>query len=369
VVYPGEVFTGPGSIAALSYLDGDSICLVINNSINKNTYFNEKISKIFKNKKILIVVIPSGEPEISKLEGFSDKINNFMPDWIIGIGGGSIIDSAKILWIKYEHLGINKEDLKKPFFIKELSNKSKFAAIPTTAGTGSEVSSSAVYYESELNKSKKFVISHEILPHVVILDLNLLTELPNLVKISGVLDTITHSIEGYVSPYSNDIVKDYSIMSLQLIKENYEEFININSEKSIQAILRASHYAGYVQNMAIPGFAHALSHAIGRYGITHGLGCGASLPYVIRYNSSDLKCLDGYNEIAKRLNLNGVESIIELIKSILPKSEIQNIKKLITYAINDHVVLKDMLDDPTYRSNPRKIDMVEFLKIVEEYNE
>jgi alcohol dehydrogenase len=365
IVYPGEVFTGEGAISALAYLDGYSYCIITNKSVYKNEYFIEKINRIFKNKKIKIIVLNSGEPEFTELEEYSLELNEFMPDWIIGIGGGSIIDSAKILWIKYENIGIKNEEIIKPFYIKDLGQKSKFVAIPTTAGTGSEVSSSAVCFESKNIKNKKFIVSHELLPHVVILDVNLLKNLSSEVKISGVLDTITHAVEGYVSPYSNDILKDYSIMSIKLVIENWNEYYLENSIKSIQAMLRASHYAGYIQNMAIPGLAHAISHEIARYGIPHGIGCGVTLPYVIKYNSKDKRCNNGYKEIACRLGELNINKIIESILENLSVEMKKNIIELIIKTLRDKEVRNSIISDPTYRANPCSVDFDEFLNIVE----
>lgn len=364
VVYPGEVFTGEGAISALSYLDGYSYCIIINKSVSNNLYYNEKINRIFKNKKIKIIVVNSGEPAITELDKYSIELNEFMPDWIVAIGGGSIIDTAKVLWVKYENIGIKTEELIKPFYIKELGQKSKFVAIPTTAGTGSEVSSSAVCFENLTNKNKKFIISHELLPHVVILDVNLLENLPLEVKISGVLDTITHAVEGYVSPYTNDILKDYSILSLKLVKENWLAYSLENSKNSIKAMLRASHYAGYVQNMAIPGLAHAISHELGRYGIAHGTGCGVTLPYVIKYNSKDKRCYDGYKEIEDRLGESSIDNILESILVNLSKDVKENIIELIIKTLKDKELRKNIIIDPTYRANPCSIDFDEFLKII-----
>ena len=363
VVYPGEVFTGEGAISALSYLDGYTYGIITNNSIYRNEYFKEKIKKIFKKKLYKIIVLESGEPALNELNKYSEELNEFMPDWIIAIGGGSIIDSAKVLWIKYENVGIANEELIKPFHIKELGQKSKFVAIPTTAGTGSEVSSSAVCFESMNKKNKKFIVSHELLPHVVILDVNLLENLPEEVKISGVLDTISHAVEGYVSPYSNDILKDYSILSIKLIMENWSEYYFENSKKSIRAMLRASHYAGYVQNMAIPGLAHAISHEIGRYGVPHGIGCGISLPYVIKYNSKDLRCNDGYKEIAFRLGEINNDKILEPILKSLSEEIKNKVHGLILKTLSNEELRNNLLNDPTFRANPCSVDFDELIKI------
>lgn len=364
IVFPGEVFTGAGSIAALRYLEGDRFCIVTTHSVFSNSYFKDNVEKIFKNKIFKIIVLASGEPAISNLQEYSNVVNDFMPDWIISIGGGSIIDSAKILWVKYEQIGIGSNELFKPFYIKDLGVKSKFAAIPTTAGTGSEVSSSAVCYESDVNKYKKFVVSHELLPSVVILDVNLLKSLPRDVKLNGLLDAITHAVEGYTSPYSNDIVKDYAILSLQLIQQNLHEYFAENSEASIQAILRASHYSGYVQNMAIPGLAHAVSHALSRENIAHGLGCGFSLPHVIQYNCLSNKCYRLYSEMAARLNFSNVDTLLNFINSLIPSELANSIRPVAIDALTDAEVLANMRIDPTYRANPVEIDIPSFLKIL-----
>lgn len=361
VVYPAEIFTGPGSLAALNFIEGNNICLITTKSIDKQEAINAKITKIFNGKNIKKIVLASNEPNLNQLNKVSNELNHFMPDWIVAIGGGSVIDSAKILWAKYEHIGISPEQLAKPFFLKEMGAKAKFIAIPTTAGTGSEVSSSAVYFQSDNNKKKIFLISHELIPSIVIMDPQLMNFLSENTKISGLLDAISHAVEGYVSPYANDVIRDYSALALMLIIENQDEYLTTNSESSIYAILRASNYAGYVQNMAIPGLAHAVSHAISRYDIPHGLGCGCALIPTIKYNAANQKCKNLYDELSSRIGIGKLHNLIEFIQKIIPEETFHNVNKIILNAMDDKHVLEDMFVDPTFKANPEKVDIQKFI--------
>lgn len=364
VVYPAEIFTGPGSLSALNFINGNKVCLITTKSIEKQDEINEKIIKIFNRKILKKIVLPSNEPNLNQINNFSNELNDFMPDWIVAIGGGSVIDSAKILWAKYEHIGISSDELAKPFFLKEMGSKASFIAIPTTAGTGSEVSSSAVYFHSENNKNKKFLVSHELLPTIVIMDPQLMNFLSENTKISGALDAISHAVEGYVSPYANEVIRDYSALALMLIIKNWEDYISTNSESSVYAMLRASNYAGYVQNMAIPGLAHAVSHAISRYDIPHGLGCGCALIPTIKYNSENQKCRRLYDELSSRIGIGEFQNLIKFIQKLIPQEMYLNVNRIILDAMNDKSVLEDMFMDPTFKANPEQVDIQKFIEKV-----
>jgi alcohol dehydrogenase len=364
VVYPAEIFTGPGSLVALNFIDGNKVCLVTTKSIDSQEAINEKITKIFNGKNLKKIILTSNEPNLEQLNKVSNELNDFMPDWIVAIGGGSVIDSAKILWTKYEHIGISSEELAKPFFLKEMGAKANLIVIPTTAGTGSEVSSSAVYFQSEKNKNKKFLVSHELIPSIVIMDPQLMNFLSENTKISGVLDAISHAVEGYVSPYANEVIRDYSVLALLLIIKNWDDYVSINSESSVYAMLRASNYAGYVQNMAIPGLAHAISHAISRYDIPHGLGCGCALISTIKYNLENQKCKSLYDELSSRIGLGELQNLINFIQKLIPKETFVNVNKIILNAMKDEAVLEDMFLDPTFKANPEKVDIQKFIDLV-----
>jgi alcohol dehydrogenase class IV len=354
IVYPGEIFLEEESVNALRFLEGDSFYILISSSVSENTDSIQKLTQLFKAKQILISLTPKGEAQLDNAHKYIAQLNQFNPDWIIAIGGGSCIDFAKLLWVIYENADITLDELQKPFFIKELRKKSRFCVLPTTAGTGSEFSSSSVFLHEG---KRKFLVTHELLPDVVILDPKLLCSLPIKVKLDSLVDVLAHAIEGYVSPFASEMSKDMSTLALILVKNNFDEYLNENSLKSIHAIQRAASYAGLVQNAAIPGLGHALAHALSGWGVPHGFGCAVAILPSIRYNASKEVCGLAYDELARRSGLNGLSDLISFVENILSKYEERLPKHYLEELLSNSEMLMEMKKDPTFKANPVSIDI------------
>ena len=145
-----------------------------------------------------------GEPSLDDVKKNVAEILEFKPDWIVAIGGGSVIDGAKVIWALYENPNIDESRLHIPFSIPKLRKKAKFVAIPTTAGTGSEASSSAIITSKDNEKIP--IITHDFIPDLAILDPILIENTPVKIIIPSILDAFSHSIEGFVSVIQNKIV-------------------------------------------------------------------------------------------------------------------------------------------------------------------
>ncbi len=361
VVYPGEVFLDIESINALRFLDGDSFYILISGSVSGGINVEQKLINIFKTKRVHISLAPKGEAQLDKAKKYIDELNDLSPDWIIAIGGGACIDFAKLLWVIYENSDIAIEELQKPFFIKELRKKSKFCVVPTTAGTGSEFSSSCVFmHEGE----KKFLVTHELLPDVVILDPEFLNNLPLKVKLNTLVDVLAHAIEGYVSPFASEMTKDMSVLALMLVRNNIDKYLNENSVRTSHAIQRAASYAGLVQNAAIPGLGHALAHALSAWGVPHGLGCALTILPTIKHNASTESCELAYCDLAHKSGFNGLNDLISFVEKILSNYENSLPLQYLEELLNNQNKLIEIQNDPTYKANPVNIDMDLFKKFI-----
>lgn len=293
---PSEILAEVGSFSALRGLYSSRV-LVITSKSNKFTQ-DGNLDRIKCDYKEVIYKSWSSDPSYEELIPSISVAKDLKPDVIIAIGGGSIIDAAKIIWAVYENSNLNSENIFNTTF--SLRNKSKFIAIPSTVGSGSEVSSSAVLFDKNSNK-KIPVISHQFLPDLVILDPNILVDLPNKIILSSLCDAMTHALEGYVSTIKNAMMDYFAEQTIKIINENIEHAL----EKDLSSLLNlqvAALYGGYVQNHCLVGVSHAIAHDIASFGIPHAEANAILMPHVIEMNAHNKNTKTLYNKIAKNIS-------------------------------------------------------------------
>jgi acetaldehyde dehydrogenase/alcohol dehydrogenase len=279
-------------------------------------------------------------------------MKNFAPDVIIALGGGSAIDAAKGMWLFYEHPEADPEGLKLKFMdirkrtykFPKLGEKCKMVAIPTTSGTGSEVTSFAVI--SDKKKNMKYPLAdYELTPDVAIVDPELVMTLPPKLVADTGMDVLTHALEAYVSVMASDYTDGLSEKAVELVfkylKEAYE---NGDSKIAREKMHNASTIAGMSFTNAFLGVCHSMAHKIGaEFHLPHGRINAILLPYVIRYNATKPTKLvswpkyeffiadQKYANMAKRIGLKadtveeGINSLIEAVQKLnselnIPKS-------------------------------------------------
>lgn len=237
----------------------------------------------------------------------------FKPDSIIALGGGSVIDTAKA-FIYY------CIKIKENFMTSEFVHKPVFIAIPTTSGTGSEVTEYAVITDSKTHI--KIPLTDSImLPDVAILDPNFTKSVPNFVTAETGLDALTHAIEAYTAKGSNPFTDSLALEAIKLIYANlipcYTDGTNLKYRENMHL---ASCMAGIAFNNAGLGIVHSLAHALGgQFGISHGKSNSMVLPFVIKFNSKDANTTKRYSFIAKMLNMDfgdDAKNAYALIESI-----------------------------------------------------
>jgi acetaldehyde dehydrogenase/alcohol dehydrogenase len=280
------------------------------------------------------------DPSIETVTKGAELMAKFQPDVIIALGGGSAMDAAKGMWMFYEHPDADFFGLKQKFLdirkrivkYPKLGVKAQLVAIPTTSGTGSEVTSFAVITDKEAN-IKYPLADYELTPDVAIIDPQFVMTVPQVITADTGLDVLTHAIEAYVSCMANDFTDGLAMKAIQLVFEYLPRaYRNGSDELAREKMHNASTIAGMAFANAFLGINHSLAHKLGsEYHIAHGRANAILLPHVIRYNATKPKKFTAfpkykhfiadirYAEIAKMLGLpartteEGVESLVQAV--------------------------------------------------------
>lgn len=236
------------------------------------------------------------DPSLQTVKKGWELMQAFKPDTIIALGGGSSMDAAKGMWLFYEHPEVDFADLKQKFMdirkrafqYPELGKKSHLVCIPTTSGTGSEVSPFAVITD-KVNKLKYPLADYSLTPTVAIVDPALVMSLPAQVTADSGMDVLTHACEAYVSVMATDYTDALALKAVQMVFEYLPRAVHygVKDEEAREKMHNASTMAGMAFANAYLGMCHSMAHKIGaEFHIVHGRTCGTLLPYVIRYNGT-----------------------------------------------------------------------------------
>jgi alcohol dehydrogenase len=311
-----ETYIGNASLAVVRLLGAAKIFVVISNSIYSDEILQTYIARSLGPVAIQYHCKKQGETSLSEAKEIAAKMVDFKPDWILAIGGGSVLDLAKLAWVLFENPGFMAPTVEPARSTFSVRGRAKLIAIPTTAGTGSEVSSASVYLNDA--NEKTFLVSHELIADIVILDTRLILKLPKHVIAASGLDALSHAIEGFVSLYKNRFLDIQAISATQVILKNLRLFFDDpTSEAAAESMLMASLQAGWVQNMKVPGIAHALAHQMGKYHIAHGLACGYFLSPSLLYNSQDSRVALRYNEFAAAVGVTNYAGLQQAIQALI----------------------------------------------------
>ncbi|MDR1481126.1 MAG: iron-containing alcohol dehydrogenase [Synergistaceae bacterium] len=252
-----------------------------------------------------------------------EAMKKFEPDWIIGFGGGSAMDAAKTMWIFYENPEVSElAEVAAPKTFAKLREKAKLCCIPTSAGTGSEVTRLAVV--KDVDKLQKFVIvcrKGRMIPDVAILDPQFSLTMPKGLTSSTGIDAITHAIESYTSTTTNPYSEGPAMAGLKLAFEYLPTaYENGKDPVAREKMLIAANLAGMAFANSLLGIVHSIAHSFGgEFGVPHGLANAITLPYIIEFHKSDEKVSERYRQLA---NLLGSNSLLESVKTLNDKVDI-----------------------------------------------
>lgn len=335
---PPKIFFEKNSLQYLQKMENvERVMIVCDPGMVQFGYADTVRKELQKRKNdVQIEVFSAVEPNPSTNTVYAGTkvMIDFEPDTIIALGGGSAMDAAKGMWMFYEHpdtefFGAKQKflDIRKRTYKIEKAVKTQFVCIPTTSGTGSEVTPFAVITDSETHV-KYPLADYALTPDVAIIDPQFVMSVPASVTADTGMDVLTHAIESYVSVMASDYTRGLSLQAIKLVFEHLENSVKRPDAESREKMHNASTMAGMAFANAFLGICHSVAHKIGgEYGIPHGRTNAILLPHIIRYNAKDpskhamfpkydyFRADTDYADIAKFLGLKG-KNTAELVDAL-----------------------------------------------------
>lgn len=308
---PRDVYHGKGALEALKTFEGKKAIVCVGGGSMKKFGFLDKVVSYLKEAGMEVELFEGIEPDpsVDTVMNGAEAMQKFGPDWIVAIGGGSPIDAAKAMWIKYEYPDTTFEDMCKVFGLPKLRTKAKFCAISSTSGTATEVTAFSII--TDYKKGIKYPIADfEITPDVAIVDPELAHTMPQKLVAHTGMDAITHAIEAYVSTANCDYTDPLALHAIEMIQADLVGSYNGDMDKR-DAMHNAQCLAGMAFSNALLGIVHSMAHKTGAafadHGahIIHGAANAMYLPKVIAFNAKDPVALKRYGKIADVMNLGG----------------------------------------------------------------
>jgi len=396
---PNQIYFNMNAVENLGQFPSRCTIVVTNPAMEQIGHVNIVRRHICPKTHVHVLVIPDAEPEVKVIRQGVEALNFYKADQIIALGGGSVIDAAKIMKLQYESPEADLEELAAPFLdlrkrvvqypaATEKAHRARLIAIATTSGTGSEVTPFAVLTDKERGR-KVTLADYSLTPDVAIVDPQFVMSMPKGLTADTGIDCLTHALEAGVSNYASPYTDCNAMQAIQLAFK----YLPIAYEKPGDEEARCMmHNAACIAAMAFSnasvGVNHALAHAFGaRFGIAHGRANALMLPHVIAYNAAvPTKFMPSpytqgyvahkkYAAFADLLGLGGetveqkVENLVAAIEKLLdrlefPRSiaELGISKEEFEKAIPD--LVKAAFDDPSWRSNPRMPLMTELVELL-----
>ncbi len=297
---PAKTYFEPNAIRYLEDMADISRVTIVTDPTMTRLGFVDKVLDVLSRRpeKVALQIIDNVEmePSIATVDRGAELMREFRPDTIIALGGGSPMDAAKVMWLRYEHPEIVFADMREKFFdvrkrafkFPTLGRLAKLVCIPTTSGTGAEVTPFAVITDPATGQ-KYPLADYALTPTVAIVDPALTGEMPASLAADSGFDALTHATEAYVSVYANDFTDGMALHAIRLIFENLEESVRGGSAavEAREKMHNAGTIAGMAFGNAFLGIVHAMAHTIGStFGLVHGRTNATLLPHVIRYNGT-----------------------------------------------------------------------------------
>ena len=295
---PSKIYFERDSIQYLQKMkDVEKVMIVTDDAMFKLCFVHRVIEQLsLRPKKVTYTIFSDVEPDpdITTVERGAALMREFQPDTIIALGGGSVMDAAKVMWMFYEQPQVDFRDLvqkfmdirKRAFRFPELGKKAKYVGIPTTSGTGSEVTPFAVISDKKNNR-KYPLADYSLTPTIAIVDPAFVLTVPASVTADTGMDVLTHAVEAYTSTLANDYTDGLALQAIKLVFENLESSVKNADFESREKMHNASTMAGMAFANAFLGMSHSMAHKIGGFFHTvHGRTNAILLPYVIRYNGT-----------------------------------------------------------------------------------
>ena len=319
---PRDIYHGENALEALKTFKGKKAFVCVGGGSMKRFGFLDKVVQYLQEAGMEVKLFEGieSDPSVDTVMKGAKEMQDFGPDWIVAIGGGSPIDAAKAMWIKYEYPDCTFEDMCKVFGIPTLRNKAKFCAISSTSGTATEVTAFSII--TDYKKGIKYPIADfEITPDVAIVDPALAQTMPKKLVAHTGMDALTHAIEAYVSTANCDYTDPLALHAIEMIRDNLVDSYN-EDKQARNEMHNAQCLAGMAFSNALLGIVHSMAHKTGAvFGdlgahIIHGAANAMYLPKVIAFNAKDETAKKRYAKIADIIGLAG-NSDEEKVKALI----------------------------------------------------
>jgi len=331
---PRDIYHGENALEALKTFKGKKAFVCVGGGSMKRFGFLDRVVQYLQETGMEVKLFEGieSDPSVDTVMKGAKEMLDFGPDWIVAIGGGSPIDAAKAMWIKYEYPECSFEDMCKVFGIPTLRKKAKFCAISSTSGTATEVTAFSIITDYE--KGIKYPIADfEITPDVAIVDPALAQTMPKKLVAHTGMDALTHAIEAYVSTANCDYTDPLALHAIEMIRDDLVDSYNEDKEAR-NAMHNAQCLAGMAFSNALLGIVHSMAHKTGAvFGdlgahIIHGAANAMYLPKVIAFNAKDETAKKRYVKIADVIGLSGnndddkVKALIAYLRGLNEKLNI-----------------------------------------------
>ena len=364
---PRDLYHGKGCLEELKNLTGKKAILVVGGGSMRRFGFLDRAVSYLEEAGMEVTLFENVEPDpsVDTVMKGAAKMQEFQPDWIVAMGGGSPIDAAKAMWAFYEYPDTTFEDLITPFSFPTLRTKAKFCAIPSTSGTATEVTAFSVI--TDYKKGIKYPLADfNITPDVAIVDPELAEKMPKKLTAHTGMDAMTHAIEAYVSTLHCDYTDPLALHAIKMIHNDLKASFDGDMDAR-DRMHNAQCLAGMAFSNALLGIVHSMAHKTGAaYSgghIVHGCANAMYLPKVIKYNAKNPEAQKRYAEIARFIDLKG-SSDAELVDALIAELKSMNVSLEIPSCIKDYEggiidekefpeVAKLAISDACTGSNPR----------------
>jgi len=384
---PNQIYFNMNAVECLRQFPSRSTIIVTNPILEQIGHVDIVRRHLPLQTPVHVTVIPEAEPEVKTVMQGLEALNFYEADQIIALGGGSVIDAAKIMKLKYESPQADLEELGAPFldirkrvaqYPTEKTKRARLIAISTTSGTGSEVTPFAVLFDKERGR-KVTLADYSLSPDVAIVDPQFVMSMPKALTADTGIDCLTHALEAGVSVYASAYTDANAMQAIRLVFKYLPiAYEHPDDEEARTMMHNAACIAGLAFSNASVGVCHALAHAFGaRFGIAHGRANALMLPHVIAYNASvPAKFMPSphqraynahkkYATVADQLGLGGntieekVKNLLAATEQLLDRLEIPRSiaalgisKEAFEQAVPDLTMMA--FDDPSWRpTNPR----------------
>jgi acetaldehyde dehydrogenase/alcohol dehydrogenase len=383
---PNQIYFNLNAVENLRQVASSSTIIITNPAMEQMGHVDVVRRHLPPQTLVHVSVIPDAEPEVKTILQGVETLNFYKADLIIALGGGSVIDAAKIMKLKYESPDADLEELAAPFmdirkrvveYPTEKVHRARLIAISTTSGTGSEVTPFAVLTDKARGR-KVTLADYSLTPDIAIVDPQFVMSMPKALTADTGIDCLTHALEAAVSIYASPYTDSNAMQAIRLVFKYLPiSYAHPHDEEARSMMHNASCIAAIAFSNAAVGVNHALAHAFGaRFGVSHGRANALMLPHVMAYNASvPSKFMPSPNQkgyvahkkyatIADLLGLGG-NTVEEKVKKLVTATEQLLDQLAIPRSIADLGISKEefegampelskiAFDDPSWRSNPR----------------